>query len=97
MDSKYSIWLHKSSVKGKAYCSTCNKDFDVTNMSIAVLNSQSAVVNVDNVASRASRSSTFFVCKKQNASIDTKPCTSKDTSSTIEAMVIPASAAHAEI
>ena len=41
-------------------------------MVIATLNSQSAVVNVGNVASRASRSSTFFGCKKQNASIDTK-------------------------
>ena len=28
---------------------------------------------------------------------DAKPCTSKDTNSTIQAMVIPASATHAEI
>ena len=73
MDSKYSIWLHKSSVKGKAYCFICNKDSGITNMVIAALNSQSALVNVDNVASRALRSSAFFGCKKQNASIDTKP------------------------
>ena len=92
LDSKCSIWLRKSSVKGKAYCSICNKDFDITNMGLAALNSHAAgKKHADNVASRASRSSTFFVCKKQNASNDAKPCTSKDTSSTIRAMVIPAS------
>ena len=98
LDSKYSIWLHKSSVKGKVCCSICNKDFDITNMSVAALNSCAAgKKHVDNVASRASIRSTFFVCKNQNVSSDAKPCSSKDTSSTIRAMVIPASATHAEI
>ena len=98
LDSKYSIWLHKSSVKGKVYCSICNKDFDITNMGVAALNSCAAgKKHVDNVASRVSIRSTFFVCKNQNVSSDAKPCSSKDTSSTIRAMVIPASATHAEI
>ena len=67
-------------------------------MGLAALNSHAAgKKHVDNVASRASRSSTFFVGNKENASNDAKPCTSKDTSSTIRAMVIPASPTHAEI
>ena len=53
-------------------------------MSIAALNSHVAgKTHMDNVASRPPRSSTFFVWKKQNASNDAKPCTSKDTSLTI--------------
>ena len=67
-------------------------------MGVAASNSHAAgKKHVNNVASRASRISTFFVCKRQNASNDAKPCTSKDTSSTIRVMVIPASATHAEI
>ena len=54
LDSKYSIWLRKSSVKGKVYCSICNKDSDITNMGVAALNSYAAgKKHVDNVASRA--------------------------------------------
>ena len=96
LDSKYSIWLCKLSGKRKAYCFICNKD--ITNMGTAALSSHAAgKIHVDNVASRASRSSMFFVCKKQKASNDAKLCTSKDTSSTIRAMVMPARAAHTEI
>ena len=98
MDSKYSIWLCKSSVKRKAYCSICNKDFDITNFGIAASDSHAAGKKLkDNVASRVSRSSTFCVCKKQNAGNDAKESTSKGTNSTIRAKVIPASSAHAEI
>lgn len=32
MDSKYAIWLCKALVKRKAYCSICNKEFNITNM-----------------------------------------------------------------
>lgn len=48
------------------------------------------------MASRAPKSLTFFVFKKQNASNHKKPRTSKDTSLTIRAMVIPASATPGE-
>ena len=65
LDSKYSIWLYKSSVKWKAYCSIRNKDFDIINMGVAALNSHAAgKKHVNKVASRASRSSTFFVKRK---------------------------------
>ena len=99
LDRKYYIWLHKSLVKGQACCSICNKDFDITNMGTAALNSHAAAKkHVDNnVANRASRSSTFFASKKQNANNNVKPCTSKDISSAIRAIVIPATGTHAEI
>ena len=48
------------------------------------------------MASRAPKSLTFFVFKKQNASNHAKPRTSKDTSLTIQAMIIPAVATHGE-
>lgn len=48
------------------------------------------------MASRAPKSLTFFVFKKQNASNHAKPRTSKDTSLTIQAMITPAVATHGE-
>lgn len=59
------IWLCKSSVKGKAYCSICNKDFDISNFGIAALDSHAAGKKLkDNIGSRVSRSSAFFVKNK---------------------------------
>ena len=80
--SKYSIWLCKLSAKRKSCCSICNKDSDIANMGIAALNSHAAdKKHVDNMASRVQKLN--ILSKKENASSDAKPCSSKDTSSTI--------------
>ena len=79
------------------YCFFCNKNFDITNMDISILNSHAACKGHEDVAvSRTPRELLHSSSLNKNIELMSlsNPYTNREVNSLIQNIIIPASATH---
>lgn len=98
IDVKYSKWLTKSNDKSKAHCTFCTKDFDISNMGVAALNSHLSGKKHSEIAGlRSSQAGAMFFRKECTLASVSAENNSKSRTPSIASMMIPASTLNAEI
>ena len=96
VDERFKEWIDKRDSKWKARCKFCNKDFDISNMGVAVLTSHVSSKKHSEISRlRKSQSGAILFSKKNQD----EPGSSVKVSGTgtLDSMVIPVNSLRAEI